>query len=143
MVGPTQHFVFRLCHFNVAKFLAEYFWNCLNNHCASFREKKTMKLYSQFPNLRQISLKNSFGKVVFQIFGHVTFSGVKTTVIEIVKYVHQGFPFCWLRYERNYWQYMMKLNKVLFVWQKIKDNFSQITSYLWKWHNNKSQAKQL
>ena len=36
----TQHFVSRLCHFNAAKFLAEYFCNCLNSHCASFSEKK-------------------------------------------------------------------------------------------------------
>ena len=39
-VHGTQHFVFRLSHFNAAKFLVDIFCNCLNICCASFGEKK-------------------------------------------------------------------------------------------------------
>ena len=36
----TQHFVFRLSHFNAAIFRADNFCNCLNSSYASFGEKK-------------------------------------------------------------------------------------------------------
>ena len=42
---------------------------------------------------------------------------------------------------RYVWQYMMKLNRGLSVWQKPKDLFSQILSFLWKGHNKRLRGQ--
>ena len=53
-------------------------------------------MYSWSPNLSQISLKNSFGKVVFQILAEIMEIGLFGRHFETVQIFYIIFPEIWL-----------------------------------------------